>query len=67
VESFNARLRDELFNREIFTSVFEARVLYEDWCDVYNIFRPHSSLGYLAPAAFAALLVSGPPPAPSPA
>src|SRR5712691_9664806 len=27
VESFNARLRDELFNREIFHSVFEARVL----------------------------------------
>ncbi|MHB8613808.1 MAG: IS3 family transposase [Candidatus Dormibacteraceae bacterium] len=57
VESFNARLRDELFNREIFHSVFEARVLYFDWCDVYNNFRPHSSLGYLAPAMFAALLL----------
>ena len=32
VESFNARLRDELFNREIFHTVFEARVLYFDWC-----------------------------------
>jgi putative transposase len=56
VESFNARLCDELFNREIFDSVFEAKVLYFDWCDVYNNFRPHSSLGYLAPAMFAALL-----------
>ena len=61
VESFNARLRDELFNREIFTSVFEARVLYNDWCEVYNNFRPHSSLGYLAPAAFASLLLGQPP------
>ena len=66
VESFNARLRDELFNREIFTSVFEARVLYDDWCEVYNQFRPHSSLGYLAPAAFAAML-SGALPAALPA
>ena len=57
VESFNARLRDELFNREIFYSVFEAKVLYFDWCDVYNNFRPHSSIGYLAPAMFAALLL----------
>ena len=53
---FNAQLRDELFNREIFQSVFEAKVLYFDWCDVYNNFRPHSSLGYLASAMFAALL-----------
>jgi len=60
VESFNARLRDELFNREIFSSVFEARVLYDDWCQVYNNFRPHSSIGYLAPAAFAALLLGQP-------
>jgi putative transposase len=51
------RLRDELFNREISHSVFEAKVLYFDWCDVYNNFRPHSSIGYLAPAMFAALLL----------
>ena len=57
VESFNARLRDQLFNREIFHSVFQAKVLYFDWCDVYNNFRPHSSIGYLAPAMFAALLL----------
>jgi len=37
--------------------IFEAKVLYFDWCDVYNNFRPHSSLGYLAPAMFAALLL----------
>ncbi|PZR97982.1 MAG: hypothetical protein DLM67_06615 [Candidatus Nephthysia bennettiae] len=52
-----AILRDELFNREIFHSVIEARVLYFDWCDVYNNFRPHSSIGYLAPTMFATLLL----------
>jgi len=38
--------------------VFEARVLYNDWCDAYNRVRPHSSLGYLAPAVFAAALIN---------
>jgi transposase InsO family protein len=53
VESFNGRLRDELFAREVFDTVMEARILFDDWADVYNRHRPHSSLGYLAPAAFA--------------
>lgn len=54
VESFNSRARDELFAREIFDSVREAKVLYADWRDVYNRHRPHSSLGYRPPAVFAA-------------
>ena len=58
VESFNGKARDELFAREVFDSVFEARVLYNDWCDAYNRVRPHSSLGYLAPAVFAAALIN---------
>jgi hypothetical protein len=49
------------FNRETFHSVVEARVLYFDWCDVCNNFRPHSSITYLAPAMYAALLLSQPP------
>jgi len=53
VESFNARVRDELFAREVFATVAEARMLYADWCDEYNRHHPHSSLGWLAPAAFA--------------
>jgi putative transposase len=54
VESFNGRLRDELFAREVFDSVKEARILFDDWGDIYNRHRPHSALGYLAPAVFAA-------------
>jgi transposase InsO family protein len=31
VASFNGRLRDELLDREIFTTLEEARVLIEQW------------------------------------
>jgi putative transposase len=50
VESFHARLRDELLNGEIFDTLAEARVLIERWRLEYNGFRPHSSLGYRPPA-----------------
>ena len=49
-ESFNGKLRDELLNREIFTSLREAKVLVEQWRTEYNRVRPHSSLGYRPPA-----------------
>ncbi len=55
VESFNGRLRDELLNREIFTTLFEAKVLIEGWRREYNEIRPHSSLGYRPPAPRAKL------------
>ena len=51
-ESFNSRFRDELLNRELFTSLTEAQVLVEDYRREYNTERPHSSLGYQTPAAF---------------
>ena len=31
IESFNGKLRDELLNREIFTTLTEAKVLIEEW------------------------------------
>ena len=55
VESFNGKLRDELLNGEIFTSLKEAKVLTEVWRREYNQVRPHSSLGYKPPAPEAAL------------
>jgi putative transposase len=45
-ESFNGKLRDELLNGEIFTSLLKAQVLIENWRIEYNQFRPHSFLGY---------------------
>jgi len=52
VESFNSRLRDELLDRELFTSLLEARVLLEDHRTEHNEVRPHSSLDYETPNAF---------------
>ena len=50
VESFNGKLRDELIDRKVFTTLLEAKVLIESWRREYNEIRPHSSLGYLPPA-----------------
>jgi putative transposase len=50
IESFNARLRDELLDGEIFYSLKEAQVIIESWRRHYNTVRPHGSLGYKAPA-----------------
>jgi len=50
VESFNGKLRDELINREVFTTLLEAKILIENWRRNYNEVRPHSSLGYRPPA-----------------
>lgn len=53
-ESFHSRLRDEFLAVEVFTGQLEARVLGAEWRRAYNHERPHSSLGYRTPAAFAA-------------
>jgi len=58
-ESFNSRLRDELLNRELFTSLQEAKVITEDYRLEYNHRRPHSSLAYMTPAAYAAAKRAG--------
>lgn len=53
-ESFNSRLRDEFLNLEVFGSKLEAKVLGGEHREKYNHHRPHSSLGDLTPAEFAA-------------
>lgn len=55
IESFNGKLRNELLNGEIFTTLLEAQVLIEQWRREYNQIRPHSSLGYRPPAPKAIL------------
>ena len=49
-ESFNSKLRDELLNLKVFSSLSEAEVLIESWRQHFNTVRPHSSLGYVPPA-----------------
>ena len=44
IESFNARLRDELLNGEIFYTLRETQVLIDSWRRHYNAVRPHGSL-----------------------
>lgn len=43
-------MRDELLNCEIFDTMFEAKIIIEQWRHEYNTIRPHSSLGYRPPA-----------------
>ncbi len=50
IESLNGKLRDELLNREIFTTLTEAKILIEEWRKEYNQVRPHSALNYRPPA-----------------
>ncbi len=48
--SFNGKLLDELLNGEVFSGPREAQVLIESWRRHYKRVRPHSALGYRAPA-----------------
>ena len=70
IESFNARLRDELLDGEIFYTLKEAQIIVESWRRHYNTIRPHESLGYKPPTpevfvpAFAAWPAAQPRPAP---
>ena len=54
IESFHDKFRDECLQREWFSSLLDAQVVIADWRLHYNTQRPHSSLGYKTPAAFAA-------------
>ena len=56
MESFNARLRDELLDGEIFYSLREAEVVIEKWRRHYNTVRPHASLGFKPPVPEVVLL-----------
>jgi transposase InsO family protein len=55
IESFHDKFRDECLQREWFQSLLEAQTIIEAWRLHYNTQRPHSSLNYQTPAAFAAL------------
>src|SRR5215211_7619214 len=67
IESFNARLRDELLDGEVFYSLKEAQIVIESWRRHYNHVRPHASLGHRVPApevivpAFASSRLASPP------
>ena len=60
-ESFIGRLRDELLNETLFRSLPHARAILEAWRADYNNERPHSQLGWMSPATYAAAWRSATP------
>ena len=46
-------MRDELLNGELFLNLTELKYVVERWRMDYNHYRPHSSLDYQTPAAYA--------------
>jgi len=52
-ESFNGKFRDECLGMQWFKNRIDAKVAIEDWRQLYNEVRPHSSLENLTPAEYA--------------
>ena len=59
IESFNGKFRDECLNDRYFNNLEHARVLINSWRRDYNEARPHSGIGRIPPAEFAARFRSG--------
>lgn len=57
IESFNGKFRDECLSQHWFASLSHVRSVLANWRQDYNHHRPHSALGYLPPAVFAARYV----------
>ena len=56
IESFNGKFRDECLNDHYFNNLAHARALVAAWRRDYNEVRPHSSLGRIPLAEFAAAI-----------
>jgi putative transposase len=55
-ESFQGRMRDECLNEHLFFSMTHVRAVIAGWVADFNTARPHSAIGYMTPAAYAAAL-----------
>jgi putative transposase len=51
-------MRDELLNETLFHGLDHACRTISWWVNDYNTQRPHSSIGYFSPAAYAASLTA---------
>ena len=54
IESFNGKFRDECLNEQWFETLQQARQEISRWRRDYNEVRPHSAIGRIPPAQFAA-------------
>lgn len=57
-ESFNGRMCDELLNENLFFGLAHACSAIAEWVADFNTARPHSSLGYQTPAAYAEIFIA---------
>ncbi len=62
IESFHDKMRGECLRASEFETVAAARAEVWQWREDYNQRRPHSSLGYLTPAEYAAQAARSPRP-----
>jgi putative transposase len=53
IESLNGKFRSECLDQNWFKSIEQAIEKINQWRSHYNTVRPHSSLGYMTPVAFA--------------
>lgn len=56
IERFNGTMRNELLNGETLHSVLEARVVVDEFLELYNTRRPHRGLGMKTPAAYGKMM-----------
>ena len=54
VERFNRTFREDILDANIFQSIAHVQQKSNDWIDEYNNERPHQSLKYSTPNAYAA-------------
>ena len=59
IESFNGRLREECLSQNWFVDLFDVQAALAAWREDYNVSRPHTSLGGLAPVEYVAKLLAG--------
>ena len=52
VESFNGKFREQCLNENLFFTIDHAKVLIDEWRDIYNDFRPHRALKGKTPKEF---------------
>jgi putative transposase len=62
IESFNARVRDELLNANSFRTIQQAREAADHWLASYNSDHTHSALDDRTPEEFLRLYETTPPP-----
>jgi len=59
IESFNGRLREECLSQNWFVDLGDVQAALAAWREDYNVSRPHTSLGGLAPVEYVARLLAG--------